>query len=460
MPMDPVKQDELLEGLRKKERYLEVIYHFASVLLEAQTIEDVVWSVAKNAIAKLGYQDCVVYLMNDDGKHLIQRAAHGPKNPVALDIKNPIRLKPGQGVVGAVALSRKGEIIPDTSKDPRYVIDDDMRLSEIAVPIIHAGQVLGVIDSEHEERDFYPPEDLQILETIASMTATKLVQTKDHEKLLELQEHLQQLVQERTSELEEALLKVQKQKSEITDSIHYARRIQAAILPSDRIFKENLGESFILYKPKDIVAGDFYWTELTDNHLFFAVADCTGHGVPGAMVSVVCHAALNRAVKEFQLRRPAEILEKVRELVIATFEKSDEVVMDGMDIGLCSLHVNKRELEYAGAYISLHLVRKGELMEIKADRQPIAKFTDHRPFSNHVLSLEKGDTIYLFSDGFADQFGGATGKKLRIKVLKSMLLGLAGKPADEQKKELEKQFENWKGKLDQVDDVTLLGLII
>ncbi|MCW3071134.1 MAG: hypothetical protein JWO44_1024 [Bacteroidetes bacterium] len=458
--MNSVKADELLEGLRKKERYLEVIYHFASVLLEAQTIEDVVWSVAKNAIAKLGYRDCVIYLMDDEGKQLVQRAAHGPKNPVALDIKNPIGLQLGQGVVGSVALNRKGEIIPDTSKDPRYIVDDDMRLSEIAVPIIHSGKVIGVIDSEHEERNFYPPEDLQILETIASMTATKLVQTKDNEKLRELQEHLQQLVQERTSELEKALVEVHRQKSEITDSIHYARRIQAAILPSDRIFKENLGESFILYKPKDIVAGDFYWTELTEHHLFFAVADCTGHGVPGAMVSVVCHAALNRAVKEFQLRRPAEILEKVRELVIATFEKSDEVVMDGMDIGLCSLHVNKRELEYAGAYISLHLVRNGRLSEIKANRQPIAKYSEHRPFTNHLLDLEKNDTIYLFSDGFADQFGGKTGKKLRTKVLKSILLGLAGKPADEQKKELEKQFEDWKGNLDQVDDVTLLGLTI
>jgi serine phosphatase RsbU (regulator of sigma subunit) len=458
--MDSVSTEEILEGLQKKERYLEVIYHFASVLLEAQTIEDVVWSVAKNAIAKLGYQDCVIYLLDDSGKQLIQRAAHGPKNPVALDIKNPIGLRLGQGVVGSVAMSLKGEIIPDTSKDPRYVVDDDMRLSEIAVPIIHAGKVIGVIDSEHEEKNFYPPEDLQILETIASMTATKLVQTKDHEQLQQLREHLQQLVQERTSDLEKALAEVNRQKSEITDSIHYARRIQAAILPSERIFKENLGESFILYKPKDIVAGDFYWTELSDNHVFFAVADCTGHGVPGAMVSVVCHGALNRAVKEFHLRRPAEILEKVRELVIATFEKSDEVVMDGMDIGLCSLHITKKELEYAGAYISLHLIRNGELIEVKADRQPIAKFTEHKPFTNHIVSLEKNDTLYLFSDGFADQFGGKTGKKLRIKVLKNILLGLAGKPADEQKKELEKQFEDWKGNLEQVDDVTLLGLHI
>ncbi|MDF2436945.1 MAG: hypothetical protein K0Q95_1321 [Bacteroidota bacterium] len=402
---------DTIQQLRKKERYLEVIYKFATSLLEAQTIDEVVWTVAKNAIAQLGYVDCVIYLLDTDNKHLIQRAAHGPKNPIALDIKNPIKLRIGQGVVGDVAKRGKGEIISDTSSDPRYVVDDDMRLSEIAVPIIHNKKVIGVIDSEHPDKNFYPSDDLQILETIASMTATKLEQTRNNEELKQLQLHLQQLVKERTNDLEKALVEVNRQKSEITDSIHYAKRIQCAILPHERVLKENLRNLFILYKPKDIVAGDFYWTERVDETVFFAVADCTGHGVPGAMVSVVCHNALNSAIKEFKLRQPAEILNKVRELVIETFEKSDENVMDGMDIALCSFEKKEMKLEYSGAYIPLYIIRNGKLLMTKADKQPIGVHLESKSFTNHTINIHQNDSLYILSDGFADQFGGDRGKK-------------------------------------------------
>jgi serine phosphatase RsbU (regulator of sigma subunit) len=449
-----------LEHLQKKERYLEVIYKFATALLEAQSIDEVVWTVAKNAIAQLGYVDCVIYLTDDDGKYLIQRAAHGPKNPIALDIMNPIRLKFGEGVVGHVAKSKKGEIVTDTSKDPRYVIDDDMRLSEIAVPIIHNKKVIGVIDSEHPERNFYPHDDLQILETIASMTATKLEQTKNNDQLLQLQDHLQQLVRERTEDLEKALAEVHRQKSEITDSIHYAKRIQTAILPPARLFKDNLKQSFVLYRPKDIVAGDFYWLEREGDEIFIAVADCTGHGVPGAMVSVVCHSALNRAVKEFKLKDPAEVLNKVRELVIETFEKSDDTVSDGMDIGLCVLDVKKQTIRYSGAYIPLYIVSNDKLIEIKADKQPIGKHAVSTTFTTHLIELEKGDCIYMLSDGFADQFGGSKGKKFRSKALKDLILKIAGLSIAQQKKHFEKLFDEWKGSLEQVDDVTILAIKI
>lgn len=447
-----------LENLKKKERYLEVICKFATALLEAQTIDEVVWTVAKNAIAQLGYIDCVIYLVDSGGEFLIQRAAHGPKNPIALDIMNPIKLKIGQGVVGHVAKTGKGEIVSDTSIDPRYLIDDDMRLSEIAVPIIHNKKVIGIIDSEHPDKNFYPYADLQILGTIASMTATKLVQTKYNEELKELQSHLQHLVKERTLELESALSEVYRQKSEITDSIHYAKRIQAAILPPDRILRENLKQSFIFYRPKDIVAGDFYWTEKNEEMVSFAVADCTGHGVPGAMVSVVCHSALTRAIKEFKLTQPSKILDKVKEIVIETFEKSDEIVMDGMDIGLCVLNTKTLILEYAGAFIPLYIIRNGKFIEVKADKQPIGKHAESKGFSNNLISLEKGDTIYLLTDGFADQFGGEKGKKFRTKKLKELLLEIFGLTIAQQKKYLEKFFDNWKGKLDQIDDVCVLGM--
>jgi serine phosphatase RsbU (regulator of sigma subunit) len=447
-----------IEQLKKKERYLAVIYQFATSLLEARTIDEVVWTVAKNAIAQLGYLDCVIYLFDKESNCLVQRAAHGPKNPIALDILNPIRLKIGEGVVGDVAKRKKGEIVSDTSKDPRYVIDDDMRLSEIAVPIIHNNSVIGVIDSEHPDRNFYPAEDLQILETIASMTATKLEQTRNNEELIQLQLHLQQLVKERTQEVEQALAEVHRQKSEITDSIHYAKRIQSAILPADRILKENLKQLFIFYKPKDIVAGDFYWTERVDDIVYFAVADCTGHGVPGAMVSVVCHNALNSALKEFKLRKPSAILNKVRELVIETFEKSDEDVTDGMDIGLCAFNSKEMKLAYAGANIPLYIVRDSKLNMIKADKQPIGKHSESRAFTQHEIAIQKNDMIYMLSDGFADQFGGEKGKKFRTSKLKELLLEISSSSVSQQRKQMEKCFSKWKGDLDQVDDVTVVGV--
>ncbi|GAG60940.1 unnamed protein product, partial [marine sediment metagenome] len=172
---------------------------------------------------------------------------------------------------------------------------------------------------------------------------------------------------------------VEEKNREITDSITYALRIQEAILPPDRIVKEYLQESFILYKPKDIVAGDFYWMEVIGDTTIFAAADCTGHGVPGAMVSVVCHGALNRSVREFGLTDPAKILDKTRELVIETFEASDEEVKDGMDIALCSL--TGTELQYAGAHNPLWVLRNGEVLETKADKQPIGKYAELKPFT-------------------------------------------------------------------------------
>ncbi|HIA37640.1 MAG TPA: hypothetical protein EYN89_13140, partial [Flavobacteriales bacterium] len=172
---------------------------------------------------------------------------------------------------------------------------------------------------------------------------------------------------------------IETQHSDLTDSITYARRIQAAVLPSDRIVKQYLKNSFILYLPKDIVAGDFYWMEQSGDKILFAAADCTGHGVPGAMVSVICNNGLNRSVREHKITDPGKILDKTREIIMQEFEKSEDEVRDGMDIALCSLSGNK--LQYAGAHNPLWLIRDKELIETKADRQPIGKFSKIQPFT-------------------------------------------------------------------------------
>jgi len=247
----------------------------------------------------------------------------------------------------------------------------------------------------------------------------------------------------------------EKQK-EIIDSINYAQRIQNAILPPDRIMKQHLVDSFVLFKPKDIVAGDFYWMEAVGEQIIFAAADCTGHGVPGAMLSMLCNNALNRSVREYSLTDPGQILDKTREIIIAEFEAADEHVQDGMDISLCVL--NGKKLQFAGAYNPLWIVRGGEVTELKGDRQPIGNCDNPCNFTTQHYDLESGDTFYIFSDGYVDQFGGEKGKKLKSKAFREILLAGIDKPMDEQRDILDEKLTAWRGAIEQVDDVCVIGV--
>lgn len=284
--------------------------------------------------------------------------------------------------------------------------------------------------------------------------------------------------------LEDQKQQIESNHKEIQDSITYAKRIQTAILPSDALFKKHFPNSFIMYLPKDIVAGDFYWMTEMDGKVFLAAADCTGHGVPGAMVSVVCHGALNRSVREYGLRKPCEILDKTRQLVIDTFEQNEENVKDGMDISLACFDFNNMKLEWAGANNPLYILRHSELkrseseesgklensdssipqndefsIEItKGDREPIGYTENPTPFTTHQFGLQKGDTVYLFTDGYADQFGGLEGKKIGYKLFRDKLVELSTLEMDQQKIELESFFTSWKGDEEQVDDVCVIGI--
>ena len=237
-------------------------------------------------------------------------------------------------------------------------------------------------------------------------------------------------------------------------------------------------ESFILYKPRDIVAGDFYWMEQIQDGLIFAAADCTGHGVPGAMVSVVCNNALNRSVREYGLVDPGEILNKTRELIIEEFDQSDDDMKDGMDISLCVLEFEpeiidmpsaskswkKTNLKWAGANNPLWIVREGKLIEYKGDKQPIGLYVDQKPFTTHSIELFENDSIYIFTDGYQDQFGGPSknteGKKIKPSKMKTLFLSIAHKPMDQQRIDIDEMFTKWKGDLEQVDDVCVIGVRI
>jgi serine phosphatase RsbU (regulator of sigma subunit) len=283
------------------------------------------------------------------------------------------------------------------------------------------------------------------------------------EKALEV---LEEKVKERTFEIVEQKELVEEKQREILDSITYAKRLQDAILPPLSLIRQYLPESFVLYKPKDIVAGDFYWMEHfplpvgegQGEVVLIAAADCTGHGVPGAMVSVVCSNALNRTVKEFKITETGKILDKVRELVLETFEKSEDNVQDGMDISLCNFNTKTNELQWSGANNPLWYIHNGALNEVPADKQPIGKYEKAAPFKTHHITLQKGDMLYLFTDGYADQFGGPKGKKFKYKQLLECLVAVGNKPLQEQKKILEETFETWKRDLEQVDDLLIIGI--
>jgi serine phosphatase RsbU (regulator of sigma subunit) len=268
----------------------------------------------------------------------------------------------------------------------------------------------------------------------------------------------QQLVFRKKAEekLSDAHHQLKEKSEEILDSITYAKRIQTAILPPDKMMRELLPDSFVLYLPKDVVAGDFYWIHQSNNKVLVAAADCTGHGVPGALVSVICNNALNRSVDEFKLASPAKILDKTREIVIKEFAKSEEDVKDGMDIALCS--IEGLSLEYAGAHNPLWIVRNNEIIEYKADKQPIGNFEMAKPFTGHEIDLQKDDVIYIFSDGIVDQFGGEKGKKFKPKQLRELLIANHLLPMNEQKSRIDSAILNWRNTIEQVDDICIIGV--
>ena len=282
--------------------------------------------------------------------------------------------------------------------------------------------------------------------------------TVQKRKFVQTLHHKNNQIRTVNSDLQKAQIVLTQKNDEITDSITYAKRIQAAILPSQNLLKATLENAFVLYLPKDIVAGDFYWTEQVKDKVLFAVADCTGHGVPGAMVSVICNSALNASIKNDGLTSPGKILDNTTEIVLSQFSKSEEDVKDGMDIALCTFDKKKQILEYAGANIPLWIVRDNEVIEIKATRQPIGKYVIRQAYKTHKIKIQDNDIIYLSSDGFADQFGGERNKKYMKKNFKALLLNMSKKTLAQQNELIGTVFVDWKAENEQVDDICVMGI--
>jgi serine phosphatase RsbU (regulator of sigma subunit) len=257
---------------------------------------------------------------------------------------------------------------------------------------------------------------------------------------------------------------LEERNKDITDSIRYAQRIQEAILPSDPAFGAAWPDSFILDRPKDIVSGDFYWFERKGDRVYLAVVDCTGHGVPGALMTIVANNGLTKALNETVDAGPAALLDRlnafVNESLHRTYEKN--VLRDGMDISLCMFDLAERRLRFAGANRPLLLIRDQAITEIKGDKHPVGIFVGEtlKPFTEHEVQLQENDRIYLFTDGFVDQFGGDQGKKFMSARLKALLLSVQDKPMADQQRVIDEVLTGWMGGLDQVDDICMIGLRI
>lgn len=265
--------------------------------------------------------------------------------------------------------------------------------------------------------------------------------------------------EQRTLEINRSLTAKNK---EITDSINYAQKIQQAILPSDQFLKTNFKDGFVLYLPKDIVSGDYYFFYENEETKYVAAIDCTGHGVPGAMMSVIANSLLKEVFYNKELQKPNEILYALDELLFDSLNKNnlDEIRYDGMDISLCAVNKKTNVLEFAGAMRPLFMVSENELIEIKGSKYPLGYYFAKKEFVLNTIQLKEGDRVYLTTDGYADQFGGNNNKKLNRRAFKELLLSLEGMDADEQNSFLDYALKNWKQDVEQTDDILIIGFFI
>ena len=278
---------------------------------------------------------------------------------------------------------------------------------------------------------------------------------------------------------------IEEQKQSNTDSIHYAKRIQQAILPSKEFVDSVLQKHFILFRPRDIVSGDYYWLAQKENKIIVAAADCTGHGVPGAFMSMLGVSFLNEIVKNNNVTQANLILNSLRQHVKRTLSQTGKQneAKDGMDMALCVLDLENNSLQFSGAYNSLYVIRssmlelivndkkqkssllsddeKYGLYEVKADRMPVGIYLKEKEsFTNNIIKINKGDTLYIFSDGFSDQFGGENGSKFKSKKFKQLLLSIQDKNMKKQKEILNTTIDTWRGDIEQIDDILVFGVKI
>ena len=331
----------------------------------------------------------------------------------------------------------------DPSEIDKMNMEDGIR-SCLIMPLFYEEGLLGTINLDSEQYGGFSQDDLELLQDVSSEIAIALQQAR------------------LKAAINESNILLKKRNEDINASLRYAKRLQEAILPPNDYVKHLLPESFIFYQPKEIISGDFYWLEKHEDIILIAAADCTGHGAPGAFMSIVGNNLLNQAVNIYNITQPSLILDFINNgLSKVLHNKVDEVsIKDGMDIVLCSFDKKNKVLAFSGANNTLWMIRNSELIITKGDKFPVGAYLERaaKLFTNHTVQLEEGDTVYLFSDGFADQFGGPKGKKFKYEQFRKLLLSIQNQSMESQKLLLNKAFEDWKGELEQVDDILVIGL--
>jgi serine phosphatase RsbU (regulator of sigma subunit) len=320
---------------------------------------------------------------------------------------------------------------------------------------------------EHKKAYYYLNKYNHLKEELANNNDTQKLKKIEFEFQFKSIKTEAEETKEKNKLLTRAFSQIETQRNEIelknlsiTDSIHYAKKIQNSILPSRDKIKSILKDAFVFYQPKDIVSGDFYWINKIGDEVIFSVIDCTGHGVPGAFVSLIANNALNKVILEKQITEPAKVLEAIDKIMISSFASEGKSIRDGMDMGICNWNQKTNTIQFSGAYHSLFICENDELKEVKGNRESIgySLYKEKMPFINHTLDIEKGSNIYLSSDGFPDQFGGVKGKKLKWKGLRNQLLEASSLSIEKQLPFLQSFFTEWRNDLEQVDDICVIGV--
>ncbi len=389
------------------------------------------------------------------------------QNTVVTDNKNiPHQL------INYVANTLNSVVLPNKTNKEQFSQDayilQHSSISMFAIPIVKKNELYGILYLENNiATNVFTSKRQEILNLLSSQIAVSI------ENAL-LYENLENKVEQRTKELSSANSKlevvfkelskqkdkIEKSHEQITSSINYAKRIQTAMLPTEELFVEYFAEHFILFKPRDIVSGDFYWAKKTGNTLIYTAADCTGHGVPGAFVSMLGMSLLNEITLRLETVNTAVILNKLRKTIKTLLKQSSDDIQtskDGMDIALCAIDLDTNILQFSGAYNPLLIIRNDEIIQIKGDRQPIGVYFREKDFTFKSIQLHKNDILYIYSDGYIDQFGGKDYRKFMISTFKELLLKINKKPMSEQKIILEESFSNWRGDVKQIDDIVIVG---
>jgi len=409
-------------------------------------------------------------LIQDDGEHLLiqaEGAADGvPRvlqaEPVEGSGKVPLSL------INYVARSKQVSVFDNLSRDTHCAADDYVRKNKpqsvVCVHILSKGELFAIIYLENNlVEGAFTPVRLEVVNMLAAQIAISIENSQFYEQLEEKVRQRTIALQQAHEQLEKNHQTLEESHKKISDSVNYASRIQEAVLPSPEVLSKLLPRHFILYRPCSVVSGDFYWTKQVEHRIIAAAADCTGHGVPGALISMLGMAFLNEIVSQSAAHSKltaADILDQLRSEIKLALKQKGELSdqKEGMDIALCIIDPVRKTLQYAGAHNPLYIIKDRQLIEVKADRMQIGISRKEQSFTNHDLSYEDGDMIYLFSDGYADQNNKDGEIKFTKKRLKELFLEIHQEPLSRQKEILNARFEDWKGNITQRDDVLILGI--